>query len=128
VAVVSTPFAIPQPLATTVDTDVLLNWPPWVPTTPFIPPPVKLTAADSRFTFAALLSLTIDVTVVDSDATLLLVMLRPVDSEFTPLCAVLMPVDVEVDSDARLVLVAPRPVDSELRLVEVVVDSELNCP
>jgi hypothetical protein len=43
---------------------------------------------------------------VDSDETLLFVVLKPVeieptpvDSEFTPLCAVLMPVDVEVDSD-----------------------------
>jgi hypothetical protein len=62
---------------------------------------------------------------VESEATLLLVVLSPVDSEFTPLCAVLMPVEVEVDKEATLLFVVLRPVDSEatllpaeLRLVE----------
>jgi hypothetical protein len=50
---------------------------------------------------------------VESEATLLLVVLSPVDSEFTPLCAVLMPVEVEVDSDATLLFVVLKPVDSE---------------
>jgi hypothetical protein len=61
---------------------------------------------------------------VDSEATLLLVVLRPVDSD-------VMPVEVEVDSEARPLLVVLRPVDNEvtplwavLIPVEVEVDSE----
>ncbi len=57
------------------------------------------------------------VTPVDSDATLLFVVLRPVDSE--P-----MPVEVDVDSELTLLFVVLRPVDSELIAVEVDVDSE----
>ncbi|WP_311768842.1 hypothetical protein, partial [Burkholderia stagnalis] len=56
---------------------------------------------------------------VDSEATELLVELRPVDRELTPLCAVLMPVDVDVESDATELSVELRPVDSELIPVEV---------
>ncbi|KVQ15058.1 hypothetical protein WJ98_24465 [Burkholderia ubonensis] len=65
---------------------------------------------------------------VDNDATLLLVVLRPVDSELTPLCAVLMPVDVDVDSDTTLLLVVLKPVDSDAIALDeddTVVDSEL---
>ncbi|AIO28772.1 DNA-directed RNA polymerase II, large subunit [Burkholderia cepacia] len=57
------------------------------------------------------------VTPVDSEATLLFVVLRPVDSE--P-----MPVEVDVDSELTLLFVVLRPVDSELIAVEVDVDSE----
>ncbi|KVT10291.1 hypothetical protein WK47_06880 [Burkholderia ubonensis] len=63
---------------------------------------------------------------VDSDDTLLLVVLSPVESEFTPLCAVLMPVDADVDSDDTLLLVVLSPVESELIPADVDVDSELN--
>ena len=51
---------------------------------------------------------------VDSEATPLFVVDRPVDSEFTPDCAVLIPVEVDVDSEATLLFVVDRPVDSEL--------------
>ncbi|WP_420814758.1 hypothetical protein, partial [Paraburkholderia susongensis] len=61
---------------------------------------------------------------VDSEATLLLVVLRPDDSE-------LAVVDADVDSEATLLLVVLRPddnelaaVDSELAVVDVDVDSE----
>ncbi|AIS97981.1 putative chromosome segregation ATPase [Burkholderia thailandensis MSMB59] len=57
------------------------------------------------------------VTLVDSEATVLLVEDRPVDSE--P-----MPVEVDVDSEATVLLVEDRPVDSEPMLVEVDVDSD----
>ncbi len=57
------------------------------------------------------------VTPVDSDATLLFVVLRPVDSE--P-----MPVEVDVDNELTLLFVVLRPVDSELIAVEVDVDSD----
>ncbi len=59
------------------------------------------------------------VTPVDSDATVLFVVLRPVDSE--P-----MPVDVDVDSDVRLLFVELRPVDSEPIAVDVDVDSDVS--
>ncbi|WP_269756001.1 hypothetical protein, partial [Burkholderia vietnamiensis] len=49
---------------------------------------------------------------VDSDATVLSVVLRPVDNE-------LIPVEVDVDSDATVLSVVLRPVDSELMPVEV---------
>ncbi|KWO80283.1 hypothetical protein WM31_28940 [Burkholderia ubonensis] len=55
---------------------------------------------------------------VDSDATLLLVVLKPVDSE-------LIPVDVDVDNDTTLLLVVLRPVDNELIPVDVDVDKLL---
>ncbi|CAK0019745.1 tash protein pest motif family protein [Burkholderia pseudomallei] len=83
---------------------------------------------DGEVAFGALMSaatpvlagsdrITLFVIDVDSDATLLLVVARPVDSE--P-----MPVEVDVDSDARLLFAVERPVDSEPMLVEVDVDSE----
>ncbi len=59
-------------------------------------------------------------TLVETDATLPLVVERPVDSEVTPLCAVLIPDDVEVESELRLVeteatllLVVDRPVETD---------------
>jgi hypothetical protein len=66
---------------------------------------------------------------VDSEATVLLVELRPVDSELMPvevevdsdvieLVADDRPVDVEVDSEATELSVELRPVDSELMPVE----------
>jgi pilus assembly protein FimV len=72
---------------------------------------------------------------VDSDVTLLLVVLSPVESEPTmvdvdvdreviELLAKEMPVDAEVDSDVTLLLVVLSPVDSEPMLVEVEVESE----
>jgi hypothetical protein len=54
---------------------------------------------------------------VDSEATLLFVVLKPVDREVTPLCAVLMPVEVEVDSEATLLFVVLKPVDNELTVL-----------
>jgi hypothetical protein len=69
---------------------------------------------------------------VDSDVTLLLVVLRPVDKELIPLVAVLKPVEVDVDSEVTLLLVVLRPVDSEftplcavLMPVEVDVDNDV---
>ncbi|VWB95374.1 ATPase [Burkholderia paludis] len=55
---------------------------------------------------------------VDSEATLLFVVLRPVDSEPTPVDNELIAVEVEVDSEATLLLVAFRLVDSELMPVD----------
>jgi hypothetical protein len=87
----------------------------------------------------------IEPTPVDSDATLLSVVLRPVDSEFTPLCAVLTPVEIELtptdntedrsppavlrpvdNSEATLLPTVLRPVDRLLMPVAVDVDSEVN--
>nr|WP_329956642.1 hypothetical protein [Collimonas humicola] len=69
---------------------------------------------------------------VDSDDTLLLVVLRPVDSELMPLAAVLKPVEVDVDNADTLLLVVLSPVDSEftplcavLIPVDVEVDSDV---
>ena len=56
-------------------------------------------------------------TLVDREATVLLVLERPVDSELTL-------VWVDVDSDVRLLLVVLRPVDSEPTAVDVEVESE----
>ncbi len=56
-------------------------------------------------------------TPVDSEATELFVVLKPVESE-------LRPVEVEVDSDETLLLTLESPVESELMLVDVEVDSE----
>ncbi|ERJ35219.1 ComM-related protein [Burkholderia sp. AU4i] len=62
------------------------------------------------------------VTPVDSEATLLFVVLRPVDSELRPAAvdvdSALIAVEVEVDSADTLLLVELRPVDSELIPVE----------
>ncbi len=58
------------------------------------------------------------VTPVDSEATLLFVVLRPVDRELRPAAvdvdSALIAVEVEVDSDDTLLLVELNPVDSEL--------------
>jgi pilus assembly protein FimV len=72
---------------------------------------------------------------VDSDETVLLVVLRPVESEPMPvevdvdneaieLLAVERPVEVEVESDVTVLLVVLRPVESEPMPVEADVDSE----
>ena len=74
---------------------------------------------------------------VDSDATLLLVVLKPVDSELipveaevdrllTPVDKELAVVDVELDKLDTLLLVVLKPVDNELMLVEVDVDKLVN--
>ncbi|KVW31688.1 hypothetical protein WK94_04490 [Burkholderia ubonensis] len=80
---------------------------------------------------------------VDSDATLLFVVLKAVDSdpvaevaleivvdsEFRPVDNELIPVEVDVDSDATLLFVALKPVDSDATLLFVAlkpVDSELS--
>ncbi|CAG2483223.1 chromosome segregation ATPase [Burkholderia sola] len=51
---------------------------------------------------------------VDSEVTVLFVVLRPVDNEVTPLCAVLIPVDADVDSEVTVLFVVLRPVDNEV--------------
>ncbi len=72
---------------------------------------------------------------VDSDATVLSVVLRPVDSELMPvevevdndvieLVADDRPVDVDVDSDVTELLVELNPVDSEVMLETVVLATE----
>jgi len=53
------------------------------------------------------------VTLVDSRARLLLVVLWPVDEDATPLCVVLMAVEVEVDSESTLLLIVLRTVESD---------------
>jgi len=78
-------------------------------------------------------------TEVDSDVTLLLVVLSPLDRDVTPLCAVMMPVEAEVDSEVTLLCALLIPVEAkvetELRLllavlspVDVEVDSEASWP
>ena len=64
--------------------------------------------------------------IVDREATLLVVVLKPVDSEATLLMVALSPLDSEpspvevvVDSDATLLLVVDSPVDKELTAVLV---------
>ncbi|WP_273961118.1 hypothetical protein, partial [Burkholderia pseudomallei] len=72
---------------------------------------------------------------LDSEATLLLVVDRPVESEPIPvdvevdseaieLVAELRPVEVDVDSEATVLSVVDRPVESEPMPVDVEVDSE----
>ncbi|MGC6693541.1 hypothetical protein, partial [Burkholderia pseudomallei] len=74
---------------------------------------------------------------LESEATLLLVVDRPVESEPMPvdvevdneaieLFAELRPVEVEVDSEATVLSVVGRPVESEPIPVDVEVDSEAN--
>ncbi len=65
---------------------------------------------------------------VDSEVTLLFVVLKPVESEVTPLSAVLIPVEAEVDSEDTALFVALSPVLSDATLLFVVlnpVDSEI---
>ncbi|SDE26146.1 hypothetical protein SAMN05421548_13933 [Paraburkholderia lycopersici] len=59
---------------------------------------------------------------VDSETTLLMVVLNPVDREFTPIDSELSAVEVELDSEATLLFVVLRPVESELMPVEADVD------
>jgi hypothetical protein len=62
---------------------------------------------------------------VDSEATLLFVVLKPVESELTPVDSELAVVEVDVDRLVTVLLLVLKPVDSELMLVEVDVDSVL---
>jgi hypothetical protein len=118
----------PRPLAVDVDSEV--NWltltasVAFTPAATFfnatgavapVPPSVTLECVLSSYCTALPRP-------VDSDATLLLVVSRPVDSELTPVDNELRPLAVEVDRLVTLLFVASRPVDSEPKPLAVEVD------
>ena len=72
-----------------------------------------ISVVDSLFSW-----LLICVTPLDSDATVLLVVLKPVDNDDSP-------DDVDVDSCATALFVSLNPVDNDEILVEVAVDSDV---